>query len=369
MDIMTVFSTKDTVTDAVKDIADQLGSFETRQLIYFASSRYEPNAVSKAMQETFSAGSVFGCSSSGEIANGKMLKNSLVVMAFNSQAIKDTCVSVVEDVKSADSIQNALDSLGSYFKTPIAAMDPHEYVGVILVDGLSFAEESLIEKIGDVTNVIFIGGSAGDDMKFESTHVYANGKSYSNAAVLALMKPAKPFTFIKTQSFNDLGKTLEITSADEEKRVVHSINNQPAAQAYAEAVGTSLDDAPKHFMHNPLGLIIEDEPYVRSPQQILADGSMKFYCGVSEGMELSLLESTNIIDDTRAALEAAREELGGISGIINFNCILRTLELYEKKQDSPYGALFASEPTIGFSTYGEQYIGHLTQTATMLVFK
>jgi hypothetical protein len=369
MDIKTACSTKDSARDVAKEIAEKLEGFETRQLIYFASSRHEPAAISAAMQETFPGCQVFGCSSSGEIASGKMLKNSVVAMAFSSNSITDTKIEVVEDVKNMESVQKAFDAFESHYQTPVATMDPGEYVGIILVDGLSIAEEALIEKIGDMTNVIFVGGSAGDDLKFEATHVYANGKSYANAAVLALMKPAKPFTFIKTQSFNDLGKVLEITGADEETRVVTTINNQPAAKAYAEAVGSSLEDAPKHFRRNPLGLIIEDEPYVRSPQQILADGSMKFYCGVSEGMELSLLESTNIIENTRASIETAREELGGISGIINFNCILRTLELYEKKLDSPYGELFSSIPTIGFSTYGEQYIGHLTQTATMLVFK
>jgi hypothetical protein len=96
---------------------------------------------------------------------------------------------------------------------------------------------------------------------------------------------------------------------------------------------------------------------------------MKFYCGISEGMELSLLESTNIIDDTRTSINSAKDELGSISAIINFNCILRTLELYEKNLDGQYGELFSNIPTIGFSTYGEQYIGHLNQTATMLVFK
>jgi hypothetical protein len=63
------------------------------------------------------------------------------------------------------------------------------------------------------------------------------------------------------------------------------------------------------------------------------------------------------------------EESGRITGIINFNCILRTLELKQKNLTGEYGDLFTSIPTIGFSTYGEQYIGHINQTATMLVFR
>jgi len=50
-------------------------------------------------------------------------------------------------------------------------------------------------------------------------------------------------------------------------------------------------------------------------------------------------------------------------------CILRTLELESKGITEAYGKLFTDIPTIGFSTYGEEYIGHINQTSTMLVFK
>ncbi len=68
------------------------------------------------------------------------------------------------------------------------------------------------------------------------------------------------------------------------------------------------------------------------------------------------------------AVAKAEEELGSVSGIINFNCILRTLELNNRKLTEEHAKIFAKLPTIGFSPYGEQYIGHINQTATMLVF-
>jgi hypothetical protein len=368
MIIKTALSTRDTVDEAVSEIGKQLEFFDAELVMFFASSRFAPDAISKKMQDAFPMAQVFGCSTAGEIASGKMLNDSVVAMACTGTAVNDAKIVVLDDLRNEDAIKKAFASFEEYYKEPMSEMDPSKYVGIILIDGLAGAEEGIMETIGDLTNVTFIGGSAGDDLKFASTHVYANGKSYSNAAVLALLKPGVEFTFIKTQSFRDLGKTLEVTKADEAKRTVLEFNNKPAATAYAEALGTSVEDAPKCFMHNPIGLVIEDEPYVRSPQQI-KDGSMVFYCGIMDGMELSILESTDIIGDTKNAIEQAREELGSLSGIINFNCILRTLELKQKNLADDYGALFAHVPTIGFSTYGEQYIGHINQTATMLVFK
>jgi hypothetical protein len=364
--IKTAFSVKTELHDVISDIQAQLGDFESNLVVFFASSSFAPEAVASQMQAAFPQTVTFGCSTAGEIVSGKMLTHSLVAMAFNHLSIKTAKAVVLEDL-SHDSY-DAFSTLEQHFGKTMAEMDPKQYVGIVLTDGLSAKEELIIDRIGDLTNVNFIGGSAGDDLKFAATYVYANGRSYTNAAVLALIEPVGEFTFVKTQSFCQKPQKLVVTKANEAAREVLEFNNKPAAVAYAEAIGTTVDDAPNHFMHNPVGLVFEGEPFVRSPQQIKGD-SMIFYCSVVEGMELSLLESTDIISDTKKALEAARIELGGLSGIINFNCILRTLELNQKGLNDAYGALFSDTPTIGFSTYGEQFIGHVNQTATILVFR
>jgi len=114
--------------------------------------------------------------------------------------------------------------------------------------------------------------------------------------------------------------------------------------------------------------VIDNEPYVRSPQQFIGK-DMKFYCNVKEGTSLSILDSTNIVEETKKALADKVTEMNGVSAIINFHCILRTLELEKENQTETYSKLFSDIPTIGFSTYGEQYIGHMNQTSTILLFK
>jgi hypothetical protein len=64
-------------------------------------------------------------------------------------------------------------------------------------------------------------------------------------------------------------------------------------------------------MAHPLGLMIGGEPFVRSPQQVVGDKSVRFYCGVDEGMKLAVLESTDIVQDTASALEAALKRQPG----------------------------------------------------------
>jgi len=359
------FSIKINVADAVADIRKQLEDTEARMVVFFASPAYSPEQLASAMADAFPGAVTFGCTTAGEIVSGRMLTQSLVAMAFSDKVVKSVKVEVLHDLKSQS--YDAFAAFESHFDTPMAEMDPERYVGILLVDGLSKKEELIVDRIGDLTNVTFIGGSAGDDLRFSSTHVYAHGKSHTNAAVVALLEPAVPFSFVKTQSFTPLPHKLVVTKANEAEREVLEFDHKPAAEAYAEALGVAVAEASQHFLANPVGLVFEGEPYVRSPQKI-QDGGIVFYCGMKEGMELFLLRSTNIIADTRTAIDSARAGRGEISAVINFNCILRTLELREKGLTGLYGDLFADVPTIGFSTYGEQYIGHINQTATMLLF-
>ncbi len=366
MGIRIASSTKGTVEEAVHEIRGQLEGLDATMVAYFASSVHPPGSISMAMEDAFAGATVFGCSTAGEIVSGRMLTGSVVAMAFDKGTIRDVKVEVLQDLEH-DSFET-FKAFERHFGEKMSRMNPEKYVGIMLIDGLSRKEELLIDRMGDLTNVHFIGGSAGDDLKFAATSVYANGGSYRNAAVLALIEPAVPFACIKTQSFRSLGKTLMVTRANEATREVLEFNGRPAAAAYADALGVPVSEAPKRFMHNPVGLVIDGEPYVRSPQQINGT-AMVFYCSVTKGMELTLLESTDIIADTAQALGRARNDLGGLSGLINFNCILRTMELDSRHQCATYGSLFAEVPTIGFSTYGEQFIGHINQTATMLAFR
>jgi hypothetical protein len=293
-----------------------------------------------------------------------MLKNSVVVEVIDGETVKEASVAVIDKIKTEDNVAKALAQLEKPFGQKVSQMDISKYIGIVLFDGLSGAEERVMDRLGNLTDLIFVGGSAGDDLKFKQTLVFAEGKARSNAAVLVLLQPAHGYEIIKTQSFKELPRKLKADEVDEAARTVIKFNGSGAAEAYARAVGVSVDKAGDKFMKNPLGLMVDGEPYVRSPQQI-KDGKMVFYCNIKKGTELSLLESGDIVKDTAQALQKAK----GAAGLINFNCILRTLELEAAKQTEAFGKLFTDIPSIGFATYGEAYLGHINQTATMLVLK
>ena len=370
--IKSVFSTKSIETEVVSDIKSQLYGFGVKIVVFFASSSFDQDRLSNLMQEAFKDCIVFGCSTAGEIVSGELLKNSVVAMAFNSNIISDAKVEVIEQMKENLSVEAAFTSFERYFNESSYTMEATRYVGIVLIDGISMKEEKVMDQIGNRTNVYFVGGSAGDDLKFTETFVCANGKAYTDSAVLVLLKMNvhAEFGIIKTQSFKALDHVLIANKVNEETREVIEFNNRPAILAYADAVGAaSVEEAPKYFMTNPVGLVIgENDILVRSPRQRKGT-NIQFYCNILEGTEVRLLESTDIIEDTKNALEKKINEFGRIEGLVNFHCITRTLELEKKNLVKQYGEIFSDIPTIGFSTYGEVYIGYINQTSTILVFK
>lgn len=354
-------------TAAVAELKRQYGSGSPSVVIFFAASRYDLAAIGGEIHKTFPGAVTVGCSTAGELVDDKMLSGSLVAMFLDEDIVETAASTMIEEISGEISIMNAFGALEKQLGAPVSSLDIHKYVGLVIADGLSGAEERLMEKLGDRTNLFFVGGSAGDDLQFAKTYVFADGKAASNAAVLVVLKLKKDFEIVKTQSFKPMGKTLTATRVDEARRLVLEFNHKPALDAYAEALGVPVEQAAALFFQHPLGLMVGDEPYVRSPQR--ADGkSMYFYCQILDGMELELLTSTDLIAETRAVIEAKKQALGKIGGLLHFQCILRTLQLRNADQCDLYSKVFAGIPTAGFSTYGEAYLGHINQTSTMLLF-
>ena len=354
--------------EAVQDLQAQCGDSKPRLVIFFASTQYDPQALSESLQTAFAGACVVGCSTAGEIVCGQMMTGAVVAMFLPAGVVDDVSVVVVENLRSQASELTACSQFAQHFGNPVSSLDLTRHVGLVLVDGLSGAEERLIETIGDCSDILFVGGAAGDDLKFEKTYVCSGGKAYNDAAVLLLLRLKNGFEILKTQSFVLAGRQLTATKVNETERRVLEFDHKPAVAAYADAIGKPPNEISAHFMQQPLGLMVNGEPFVRSPQRV--DGtSIVFYCRIRQGMQLELLHSTDIVADTRAAIAASKSALGHISGLINFHCILRTLDLRKQKRCEEYGAIFAGMPAIGFSTYGEEYLGHINQTSTILLFR
>ncbi|MGM5483042.1 MAG: FIST signal transduction protein [Nanobdellota archaeon] len=332
-------------------------------VVFFSGSKHNIDQIGNEIKSRLDT-KVIGCTTSGELASGFMLNDSVVAMAFNEETVSNVSINSIDT--NSISTSKVLEKVKNDLGTDSQQLDTSKYVGLIMIDGMSGKEETVMDAIGPHFLIPVVGGSAGDDLKFEATYVFDNESAKNKHAVLAILEVPNGFDIIKTQSFAETGAKLTTTKVEEQNRKVIEFNNKPALTAYAEAINKTEEEAKESFMHHPIGLMIGDEPYVRSPQK--AEGKdMHFYCNIKEGTELSVLESKDIVESTREVIDGLNKD--EIKGIINFNCILRTLELDKKEQKKDYADLFKDIPTVGFSTYGEQFVGHINQTSTMVVFK
>jgi len=190
--------------------------------------------------------------------------------------------------------------------------------------------------------------------------------------VVALARCAVPYRILKTQSFVPLA--AELTATRISGREVLEFNGKPALAAYTEALtaaGVQFSDPTACFMEYPIGLVLDlgdtQDIYIRSPQRVADDGEgLNFYCEITEGITFNLMRGGDIVHDTAAALAAATSDMD-VQGLLNFNCILRSLGLKAHDQLKEYGDVFKM-PSIGFATYGEAFLGHINQTSVMVVF-
>ncbi len=239
---------------------------------------------------------------------------------------------------------------------------------LLLLDGLSGTEEGVMSTLYFMEDRFkIVGGSAGDNLKFELCHIYIGQKKVENVGVFFNVK--KRTALIKENLYIPTGDKLLITEADPISRVVKTIDNLPAAEAYARHLGVSVQNLQNHFMTNPLGKIYKNEIMIASPMKINPDKSITFYCQVMPNTFVHMLEPA----DTGKTVDATLNSLPfKPSFMYVVNCILRSLKFQNDKEWPLVDKKLSSvcHNTTGFVSYGEQFYNHhVNQTMVILAIE
>ena len=354
-------STNRDAHEAVCDLAAQIKQPNTQISLAFFSDEYNPQQLGQALKEHL-PGTVIGCTTAGQlsavgfqrggISGASLAGDELSAISYLIHPLSSQTKQVAEIAKDVRK-QLSLSGLPAF--------------GFLLVDGLSMREEPLISALYmALGNVQIFGGSAGDSLKFKQTFVYYNGDLLQDAAVFTLFLTSLPFHIFKHQHFQPSTIKLVVTEADPDKRLVKEINGGPAAEAYAQLIGTSIDRLESAvFSQHPLMLRIGNDYYVRSISNVEPDGSLKFFCAIDAGLVLTIGRGDAAFETLNRDLQNITQDMGAPAVIIGCDCILRRLEMEAQGIDDSIGKLLAKSKIIGFSTYGEQINSvHVNQTFT-----
>lgn len=351
---------------AAQSLASQLIHSPLSGVMFFCSAEYDLASLGHAMEAHFDGIRICGCTTAGEITGKGYARNGIVAMGFSSDAFAFEYAVINDldafDLKTAQRLTDQL--LTGCTSAQVAPIKGHTFV-MTLLDGLSASEEQVLATLNAaLAGIPHFGGSAGDDNLLASTHVFGNRCFHTAAAVVVMINTSLDFEVFSTHHLRPREDKLVVTAVNREQRRVLELNAEPAAEAYAALVGLPVSalDA-EVFARHPLAVKRHEHTYVRAIQSVNTDGSLDFYCAVENGIVLTAMYGTPILDDLRHWLESIASRLGPPAMVIGCDCFLRRLEIHHDAQDKAAQALMKRFRVVGFSTYGEHCDGmHLNQT-------
>ncbi len=338
-------------------------------LLLLISPDYDPEAIAEGLARYVPHIPNAGCSTSGAIAIERTIDHGILAIAFPKDTFEivtsplfDHAHLTFED--GVDLARNLRASLAQ-----IEGPNDGRLFALTLLDGLSRREELLLAALEQVMDSIsVVGGSSGDNLSLTKTFAVRNGEVQNGASVIVLVRTPVDFRSFKSDRFLPTDKRLIVTACDPANRLVRELNAEPAADAYARAIGVPRETLDHSVCcGNPLLVQVDGELFCRSVQAVNPDGSLVFYSAVETGVVFILGEVTGLTESLAHSMATIEAEMGDIDLILGFDCVQRKVEAEHIGAGPALRDLYRRHRVAGFWTYGEQYHGlHLNYTFTGL---
>jgi len=349
--------------EATREAVDRLGNKKPNILFAFSSVKYNQEDVLAGVRSVVPDTPIVGGSAAGEITSWTTVFDAVNVMAIASDQIKFSigCGAGV----SKDSFRAGVLAAKSVIKNN-KGKKPDLFI--MLPDGMTGNGTAIVEGIKSILgkNFPIIGGSLGDDYRFEKTYEYYQGKVLTDAMIGIGLSGHFSYGFGIRHGWEPIGLPLKVTKADGVK--LQEVDNKPALKIYEEYFGkdaSELIEKPLARMAYtyPLGITVEgsDELLIRDPVIANKKGEITMAAAIPEGTTIRLM-----IADRDVALKAAKTaaeialgqlEKGPARFILMFNCMARNKLLgvrCNEENQIVQNTIGANVPMLGFYTYGEQ---------------
>ena len=350
--------------DPIAKLKATLGPSPLAMLALFVSSEADFDDVIGQATRHFPDTDVVACTTAGEIGANGYEEGLIVGIGFPADHFASLSI-LIENLDD-DNAQAVVDRIAL---DRVAVREHNEDkpqgFAFLVVDGLSLREDTLAATIAPaLRDMPLFGGSAGDGLNFQHARVALNGKIRENAAVLSLIQTDHLTHVFSIDHLVPTDEQMVVTDADPDRRIVKSINAEPAAREYARIVGKNPDQLDQFtFASHPVVVRIGNSHHVRAIQQVNERGELVFFAAIDEGMVLTLAKPENLAHHLQRKLSELADA-GDLIDILGCDCILRRIEAEQIQVTHQLSEILARHKVIGFSTYGEQ-IGPLHVNHTM----
>jgi len=337
-------------------------------VVFFCSPEYELDALGSELARLFPGVNLVGCTTAGEISalgygTGTLTGVSFASDDFSVVTTRLNGLSRFEFAAGQAAASAAIEELQQAGKS----VQTRNTFAFLMVDGLSQQEESLVAALfHGMRDIPLFGGSAADGLDFGQTFVYHEGRFRQDCAVLSLIHTERAFVVFKTQHFVPSDEKMVVTEAQPLRRIVTEINGEPAAREYARVVGMEVDAlTPMIFAAHPVVVKVGGDYYVRAIQKVNDDESLSFFCAIDEGVVLTVARGIGLLKNLEQAFADVRAQIGEPELILGCDCVLRHVEIGQRRLTEEVSRVLSASRVVGFATYGEQFNAmHVNQTFT-----
>jgi hypothetical protein len=329
-------------------------------VILFTDPDYDVEALYRAACEEAAPAGVFGCTSMAGFTHSEHVPGGCVAALL---AADDTSYGLCHLECDEDDIAGS--SRHAAERARARAGDRYaNSVLLLLTDGLTRDQREIARGAYEVTTAVipFVGGAAADNLTWNNTHTFGEGRVLSRAIVAVWINSERPMGVSVDHGWRPAGKPMLVTRA--EGTVVHELDGTPALAAYLSEQGGSLERTDVEFfrkvMSNPVGLPNARGRYdVRQLHAFLPEGGgINFNTGVSEQSILQVMSTDDdaLIEGARRAAEDAVLQLTGKARLaLVFSCGSRVPLLGDRIRDEATAISSALDgvPVCGFYTFGE----------------
>lgn len=368
-------------TAIAADITAGLGGAPADAIIVFASSQHNHAALLSAIHAHHPSAKLVGCSSAGEFSSHSAGVGAVSAIAFASDEVHFA-------VALGRGVRSNLDSVVEQIVSGFAGPTEHGYAyrtALVLADALAGYTDELVEKLNIATGGLyqFVGGGAGDDANFQSTHVFSGVHAYTDAAVALEILSNKPIGVGARHGWMPASAAMRVTEADGTRLV--SLNGFPAAEVYRahiEELGQAFDESHPlpHFLHHIIGIDTSRGHKLRVPLAVEADGALLCASDIPSGVLVHFMsiEAESAAQAASAAAHDAISQLGEhpIAAALFFDCVATRLRMgadFDNELNA-VGRSLGTKIYGGCNTYGQivrrdgQFNGFHNCTAVVCAF-
>ncbi len=288
---------------------------------------------------------IVGCTSAGEICDGKIVTND-VVLSFTE--FEKT------ELKSILLHQDNFDSSLEMGKSLVEQLVDFDTKAMLLFStGRGVDSQALLDGIYENSENLMIAGGVSSNAHFRSETFVFTENEMTNDGVVAVVLQNKHLIAhaFSNNEFQKIGKSIRITKAN--GNIIYSIDKKKPVHVLKHYFGeTFVDDFPSTSSEFPFVMNHKGEEVSLFVLDILKNGAIQVNRSVKEGTEITF-SYTNIevmIENSLTSLRKLAKK--PVESIFVYNCMSRKRFVDDFVQ-AELEMLQSIAPTNGFFTFGE----------------